>query len=104
MITLDQNDSSDRKQQILAKIDALRSEVSANPKIRLRAQADIFEFLDNAVEDLEKGLSDLLLHQAASKLGMAQKRADTVATLATAWHRLLSDWRARVGSMYDNQV
>jgi len=65
----------DKKQQILAEIDGLRSDVSKNPKIRLRAQTEIFEVLDKTVEDLDKDGSDVSLHQAASKVNMARKRA-----------------------------
>ena len=35
----------DNKQQILVEIDGLRSDVGKNPKIRLRAQKEIFEFI-----------------------------------------------------------
>ena len=49
---MSQRDSMDRKQEILAEINNLRSGVSSNPKIRLRAQAEIFEILDKTVEDL----------------------------------------------------
>jgi len=44
-------------------------------KIRLRAQTEIFEVLDKTVEDLDKDGSDVSLHQAASKVNMARKRA-----------------------------
>lgn len=65
----------DKKQEILAEINGLRSDVSSNPKIRLRAQAEIFEILDKTVEDLDKDSSSVTLHKAASKVNMARKRA-----------------------------
>lgn len=65
----------DKKQEILAEINGLRSDVSSNSKIRLRAQAEIFEILDKTVEDLDKDSSGVALHKAASKVNMARKRA-----------------------------
>ncbi|MFQ5902875.1 MAG: hypothetical protein ACE5JO_04220 [Candidatus Binatia bacterium] len=65
----------DKKQQILAEIDGLRSDVGRNPKIRLRAQTEIFEVLDKTVEDLDKDGSDVSQHLAASIVNMARKRA-----------------------------
>jgi hypothetical protein len=64
----------DKKQQILNEIDQLRSNVGSDAKIRLRAQTDIFDTLNEAVEDLDKGDSNVSLHQAASKVKMAHKR------------------------------
>jgi len=72
---LSQNDSVDKKQEILAEINELRSEVGNNAKIGLRAQADIFEVLDKTIEDLHEDNSDLSLNQAGSKISMARKRA-----------------------------
>lgn len=72
---MNQKNSSDKKQQVLAEIDKLRSDVSSNPKIRLRAQTDIFELLDKTVEDLDKNGSFVSLQKAASQVEMARKRA-----------------------------
>ena len=78
---MSQHDSMDRKQEILSEINDLRSDVSSNPKIRLRAQAEIFEILDKTVEDLDKDGSDVTLHKAASKVNMARKRASQAESL-----------------------
>ncbi|MFC1955971.1 hypothetical protein ACFLWZ_05550 [Chloroflexota bacterium] len=56
-------------------IDQLRSDVGSDAKIRLRAQTDIFDILNEAFEDLNKQDSSVSLHQAASKVKMAHKRA-----------------------------
>jgi hypothetical protein len=69
-----QDKLADRKQQTLNEIDQLRSDVGSDAKIRLRAQADIFDILNEAVEDLDKEDSSISLHQAASKVKMAHKR------------------------------
>ena len=62
------------KQQILKEIEKLRSDVGSDARIRLRAQTDIFDMLNDAVENMEKQGSPVSLHQAASKVKMAQKR------------------------------
>lgn len=71
---MSQYDIGDKKQQVLTEIDGLRSDVSSNPKIRLRAQTDIFELLTKAVEDLDRNGSVVSLNQAASNVKMARKR------------------------------
>lgn len=71
---MSQYDIGDKKQQVLTEIDGLRSDVSSNPKIRLRAQAEIFELLDKAVEDLDRDDAVLSLSKAASKVKTARKR------------------------------
>lgn len=72
---MSQQNSKDRKQQILDDICDLRSKVNDNAKIRLPVQEDIFGILDKTVENLHKDISEVSLHQAASKVNMARKRA-----------------------------
>ncbi len=72
---MNQHNMVDKKQEILAEIDGLRSNVSSNPKIRLRAQAEIFEILDKTVEELDEDISYVTLYKTASKVNMARKRA-----------------------------
>lgn len=72
---MSQQNSNDKRQQILDEIYDLRSKVSNNVKIRLPVQEDIFEILDKTVEDLNKDMSEVLVHQTASKINMVRKRA-----------------------------
>jgi hypothetical protein len=51
---MNQEKSPEEKQQIYDEIDKLRSQVSNEPKIKLRAQENIFEFLDKAVQHLKE--------------------------------------------------
>ena len=68
---MSQQNSNDKRQQILDEIYDLRTKVSSSAKIRLSVQEDIFEILDKIVEDLHNDITEVSLHQAASKINMA---------------------------------
>ena len=71
---MSQQDIEDKKKQLLHEIAEMYSEVGSNEKIRPRAQTDIFEFLNKAVEDLDKNSTSTSLNQATSKVETARKR------------------------------
>ena len=71
---MNQEKSPQEKQQIYDEIDKLRTEVSNEPKVKLRAQENIFEFLDKAVEHLKSDDSKQSLYNAMSQIEMARKR------------------------------
>lgn len=71
---MNQGKSPQEKQQIYDRIDTLRSDVSKEPKIKLRAQENIFEYLDKAVEHLKSDDSKQSQHNAMSQIEMARKR------------------------------
>lgn len=71
---MNQKNSPQGKQQIYDEIDEMRSAVSSEPKIKPRAQENIFEYLDKAVEHLKSDDSKQSLHNARSQIEMARKR------------------------------
>lgn len=72
---MNQNDNELKKQDILDRINTLYSEIGENLEINLVVQEEIFEVIDNVVEELDKDSSDLKLSQAISKINMMKKRA-----------------------------
>jgi hypothetical protein len=71
---MNQGKSPQEKQQIYDEIDKVRFDVSNEPKIKLRAQENIFEYLDKAVEHLKSDDSKQSLYNAMSQIEMARKR------------------------------
>lgn len=72
---MSEHDSEDRKKQLITDINGFRISVNKNERIHLRAQDDLFNELNQIVEDINKDSSDASLFKATSKLNILQKRA-----------------------------
>lgn len=62
------------KEKIYGEIEEIRSQVQADSKLRMRAQIEIFDLLDEALSCLEKDGSESSLNRAAFKIATARCR------------------------------
>ena len=71
---LTQGKTDNENAELLQEIEQVRTRVRQNEKIGLRAQENIFSFLDKALECLQKDNTARSLNEAAGNISMARQR------------------------------